>query len=154
MHLECGDNNMYRALDIARYIIERCRDNNRPISNLKLQKILYFVQAEFLVTKNQPCFAEEIQAWDFGPVVPSVYYEYRMFGSANIPCIGRSLTTRPIPAKDRVILDGIIDECSRYSASALVEITHNQTPWIEAYEQGGYNNEITIESIKDYFEEE
>ncbi len=51
-------------------------------------------------------------------------------------------------------LDGIIDECSRYSASALVEITHNQTPWIEAYEQGGYNNEITIESIKDYFEEE
>lgn len=154
MHLECGDNNMYRALDIARYIIERCRDNNRPISNLKLQKILYFVQAEFLVTKNQPCFAEEIQAWDFGPVVPSVYYEYRMFGSGNIPCIGKSLAKKGISIKDRAILDGIIDECSRYSASMLVEITHNQMPWKEAYEQGGYNNEITIDSIKDYFGEE
>ncbi len=144
---------MYRASDIARYIIERCKENSRPISNLKLQKILYFVQAEFLVTKNQPCFAEEIEAWDFGPVVPSVYYEYRVFGGANIPCIGKSLIRRSISARDREILNGIIDECSSYSASALVEITHNQTPWIEAYEKGGYNNEITIESIKAYFEE-
>ena len=54
---------MYRALDIAHYIIQRCNTTNRTISNLKLQKILYFVQAEFLVTKNQPCFVEEIQAW-------------------------------------------------------------------------------------------
>ena len=104
---------MYKALDIARYIIERCREKNRTVSNLKLQKILYFVQAEFLVTKNQPCFGETIEAWDFGPVVPEVYYEYRMYGSA----------------------------------------THNQTPWAEAYDQAGYNNEITTESIKDYFVE-
>ncbi|MCI8639686.1 MAG: DUF4065 domain-containing protein [Coprococcus sp.] len=144
---------MYRASDIARYIIERCKENNTPISNLKLQKILYFVQAEFLVTKNQPCFAEEIEAWDFGPVVPSVYYEYRVFGGANIPCIGRTVGKRSISARDREILNGIIDECADYSASALVDITHSQTPWIKAYEQDGYNNEITIESIKAYFEE-
>jgi len=153
MYLECGDYDMYRALDIARYIIERCRENNRPVSNLKLQKILYFVQAEFLVTKNQPCFAEEIEAWDFGPVVPSVYYEYRMFGSGNIPCIGKSNVRHVISVRDRRILNEIIDECSRYSASALVEITHNQTPWIEAY-KNGYNSEITTRSIKKYFKEE
>lgn len=144
---------MYRALDIARYVIERCSEINRTISNLKLQKILYFIQAEFLVTKNLPCFAEEIQAWDFGPVVPDVYYRYRMFGSANIPCIGKSRASRIVSPRDKEILDDIIDECSRYSASALVEITHNQTPWIEAYEPG-WNNEITTESIKRYFEED
>lgn len=144
---------MYRALDIARYIIERCSATNRTISNLKLQKILYFVQAEFLVTKNQPCFAEEIQAWDFGPVVPDVYYTYRMFGSANIPCIGKSRVSQIISSSDKELLDGIIDECSKYSASALVEITHNQTPWMEAYKPG-WNNEITPESIKEYFEED
>ena len=106
------------------------------------------------MTKNQPCFAEEIEAWDFGPVVPCVYYEYRMFGSANIPCIGKSMVRQRISARDREILNGIIDECARYSASTLVEITHNQTPWIEAYDESGYNNEITTESIKKYFEEE
>lgn len=144
---------MYRALDIARYIIERCRENNKTISNLKLQKILYFVQAEFLVSKNQPCFAEKIEAWDFGPVVPDVYYEYRMYGSANIPCIGKPKVSNIISTRDKELLDGIIDECSRYSASALVEITHNQTPWLDAYEPG-YNNEITKESIRDYFRED
>lgn len=144
---------MYKALDIARYIIERCSITNRIISNLKLQKILYFVQAEFLVTKNQPCFAEKIQAWDFGPVVPDVYYAYRMFGSANIPCIGKSRVSYIISPSDKELLNGVIDECSKYSASALVEITHNQTPWIDAYEPG-CNNEITQESIKEYFEED
>lgn len=52
------------------------------------------------------------------------------------------------------ILNGIIDECSRYAASMLVEITHNQTPWKEAYRKGGYNNVIAVESIKNYFGED
>ena len=66
---------MYAALDIARYIIKYCKDNGYSISNLKLQKLLYFVQAQFLVTYNgRPAFEEKIEAWDFGPVVPEVYH--------------------------------------------------------------------------------
>ncbi len=144
---------MYKALDIARYIIERCNQNSKTISNLKLQKILYFVQAEFLVAKNQPCFREKIEAWDFGPVVPDVYFAYRMYGSTNIPCLGKSGVSQLISEKDRGLLDGIIDACSNYSASALVEITHHQTPWIIAYNQDGHNNEIKTDSIKNYFRE-
>ena len=55
---------MYSVLDVARYVIAR---SNRAgaISNLKLQKVLYFIQAEFLVVQNTPCFAEQIEAWDF-----------------------------------------------------------------------------------------
>lgn len=145
---------MYNAVNIARYVIERCSRTGKTISNLKLQKILYFIQAEFLITKGQPCFADEIQAWDFGPVVPEVYYTYRMYGGANIPCIGKSMVSRIISLGDREILDGIIDECMKYSASALVDITHSQSPWIDAYDRPGHNNEITPESIKEYFEED
>ena len=145
---------MYNAVDIARYVIERCSRQNKTISNLKLQKILYFIQAEFLIAKHQPCFAEKIQAWDFGPVVPEVYYTYRMYGGANIPCIGKSGVSRLISARDREILNGIIDEGMQYSASALVDITHSQSPWIEAYNRPGYNNEITTDSIKRYFGED
>lgn len=144
---------MYRALDITRYIVERCNSMNMSINNFKLQKILYFVQAEFLVSKNEPCFIEKIQALDFGPVVPEVYYAYRMFGSANIPCIGKSRVAQMICPNDKELLNGIIDECSKYSTSALMEITHNQTPWIDAYRLG-QNTEITKESIKEYFKEE
>ena len=144
---------MYRALSVARYIIERCHLQNRTISNLKLQKILYFVQAEFLVSTDQPCFAEEIEAWDFGPVVPEVYQEYKIFGSANIPVFRRGVRTITISRDDQELINGIVDECAQYSASALVDITHRQTPWIEAYNRPGYNNVISKESIREYFAE-
>ena len=67
---------MYNALSVAHYIIDFYNRNNRGISNLKLQKVLYFVQAEFLVGTfdHRPCFSDPIEAWDFGPVVPSVYH--------------------------------------------------------------------------------
>ena len=53
---------MYSALDIAKYIIDYSYDRNNSVSNLRLQKILYFVQAEFLVATGHPCFEETIQA--------------------------------------------------------------------------------------------
>lgn len=142
---------MYRALTVAEHIINRCNKLGRPISNLKLQKILYFVQAEFLVATGHVCFAEEIEAWDFGPVVPVVYHRYKVYGSASIPYFLTGTICR-IPTKDIEIMDGIIDECAKYSASKLVEITHNQTPWKKAYRS--FDKVITPESIKNYFEEE
>lgn len=144
---------MYRALTIARYIIERCNEKDKTISNLKLQKILYFVQANFLVSKNQPCFPEQIEAWDFGPVVPEVYQEYKTYGGASIPAFFRSYMVSSISLDDRKLIDEMVDSCAGYSASALVEITHRQTPWIEAYNKPGKNNVITNESIKKFFSE-
>ena len=64
---------MYSVLDVAKYVIFYSNEKKYDISNLKLQKILYFIQAEFLVSENEPCFYEEIEAWNFGPVVPEVY---------------------------------------------------------------------------------
>lgn len=142
---------MYSALDVSKYIIKRCNEKGSTVSNLKLQKILYFVQAEFLVSTGKACFPEEIEAWDFGPVVPEVYHRYKMYGSANIPYMGRGCSVRFLP-KDKELMDGIIDECSKYSASALVEITHSQDPWRKAY-RPYMGNVIKKQSIKQYFEE-
>lgn len=142
---------MYSAIDVARYIIAHCNRNGQTISNLKLQKILYFIQAEFLVVQDKPCFQEQIEAWDFGPVVPEVYRHYKVFGSAAIPSL-RSEDYYPFKNKDKLLMDGIIDECANYSASELVEYIHNQSPWITAYGQGR-SAVITNESIKSFFEE-
>ena len=76
---------MHDVQDIARYVIRRCWQNERPVNNLKLQKILYFIQAEFLVGTGKACFDDEIEAWASGPVVPAVYSRYMIFGSTNIP---------------------------------------------------------------------
>lgn len=142
---------MYRALDVAKYVIERCNKMGYPISNLKLQKILYFIQAEFLVTYNEPCFLEDIEAWNFGPVVPEVYREYKIFGSANIPSF-REYDNVSIDENHKILMDKVIDLCAQYTASTLVSITHNQKPWIESFERGR-NCVISVNAIKDFFAE-
>ncbi len=143
---------MYKVLDVAQYVIERCNSQGRSISNLKLQKILYFVQAQYLVSTGNKCFCEEIEAWDFGPVIPEAYHHYKAYGSANIPTFAKR-NSKIISSNDRMVIDEIIDECSKRSASALVQITHNQAPWKNNYVPG-QNNTIPAAEIRKYFEEE
>ena len=119
----------YNVLTVCRHIIKFSNEKDYGISNLKLQKILYFVQAYFLLKKDDhsPCFAEKIEAWDFGPVVPEAYREYERFGSGDIPTF------------------------ADYSATDLVSVTQEQSPWINAYNPF-QKNEITTDSIRRYFE--
>lgn len=139
---------MYDVQLIARYVINRCTQNERPISNLKLQKILYFIQAEFLVGTGRACFNDDIEAWDHGPVVPCVYFEYNIFGSTNIPDQGDD-GFESISEQDKDHLDAIIDAAAKYSASWLEKITRRQKPWINAYRRN--DKVIKQEEIKEYF---
>ena len=75
---------MYDVQDVAEYVIVYSKYKDCGISNLKLQKILYLVQAYFLIQTKNPCFLEDIEAWDFGPVIPEVYRKYKQFGGADI----------------------------------------------------------------------
>lgn len=141
---------MYSVIDVAKYIIWYCKKQGYSVSNLKLQKILYFVQANFLVTKDEPCFEEDIEAWDFGPVVPEAYHEFKIFGSSDIPGFICRNAEEMILRKDRILINEMVNQCAKYSASTLVSITHNQSPWKNAYEKY-CNNVIEKEEIKEYF---
>lgn len=156
---------MYNVLDVCRYAINYSNDKDYGISNLKLQKILYFIQAYFLISTPEPCFGAKIEAWDFGPVVPEAYREYKQFGSSNIPRISyyvvmdfddfwnskvKEFNDEVISDKDKKRIEAVIDRFSDYSATDLVSITHNQAPWIDAYIPHR-NNEITPHAIKEYF---
>lgn len=158
---------MNRALDVARYVINYSNERDYGISNLKLQKIMYFIQAYFLAYEpdHDPCFPEKIEAWDFGPVIPDVYHEFKQYGSGNIPRITSYIVFNEdalwnvqrkdydpniICERERNMIDAVVDRFSDYSASDLVELTHHQAPWKEAYRQGR-NCEITQDSIRRYF---
>lgn len=69
----------YDVMDIARYVINYCIDIGKPISNLKLQKLLYYIQTAFLLDKGKSCFNGIITKWRHGPVVVDVYNEFRKF---------------------------------------------------------------------------
>lgn len=71
------------ALDISKYIINKHIELGKPVSNLKLQKILYYIQGEILAKLNRQAFNEAIFAWKHGPVLLEVYYKYSNY-IANI----------------------------------------------------------------------
>ena len=140
----------YNVLDVCRHVINYSNEHDYGISNLKLQKVLYFIQAYFLINKKDhtPCFNERIEAWDFGPVVPSVYHRYKMDDIWNSKRI--EYNDDIITPDDKILIDRVIDKFSNYSATDLVSLTHRQSPWIDSYAPY-QNNEITIEAIRRYF---
>ena len=76
---------MYSSFDIAKRIINWCNGNSIPITNLKLQKLLYFAQGEFFKNQKARLINEDFYAWELGPVIPRVYSLYAMFSSTSIP---------------------------------------------------------------------
>ena len=75
----------YNVIDISSYIIEYSNEIGSPVSNLKLQKLLYYSQAAMLVELGQKCFDSKIMAWEFGPVVVEAYQHYKEYGRDVIP---------------------------------------------------------------------
>ena len=140
---------MYDALDVAEYVIYYEHDCGRSISNLRLQKLLYFVQAQFWATRNHACFSDTMQAWKLGPVIPSVYRKYKFYGSLDFP---RKLVTsvNVSRARDQALINTALEKCARYTTSTLITLTHGQTPWIEAYKRGN-DNTISPDSMQTYF---
>lgn len=133
---------LYNASDVAKYVLKKCTDNNSPISNLQLQKILYFLQKEFLITTGYPLFYDEIEAWQFGPVVPNVYYEYCSYGANPIAKILDSYASL-ISAEARKTADPIIEAKQKKYPWDLVEEAHKPGgAWAYIYANGSGNHRV------------
>lgn len=142
-------NTMYNALTVSKYIIQTYDCHHMTISNLKLQPILYYIQAEFLVDTGNRCFSDAIEAWSFGAVVPTVYRKYKRYGSAHIPvCLNY---TFPINNSDTTRIDNVLIACSSFPAWQLCEFIRHQDPWLDAYNSNNCNYEIYADSIYKYF---
>lgn len=73
------------ATELAHYTVDKCTRENCPVSNLQLQKILYFLQLTYCrASKGGLLFEEPFQAWPYGPVIESVYNEYSFYGASAI----------------------------------------------------------------------
>lgn len=137
---------MYVALDLSKYIISKCVRDGHPISNLQLQKILYYIQVYFLKHDNI-AFPDAIEAWQFGPVVPNIYYYYCGYGAMPITSMHERIT---IGARDKTIIDEIVENKRGLDPWKLVEETHRKNrAWDQIYKNGaGNRNVIPTELIK------
>ena len=137
---------MAAAIEVAKYIIK-----NLPVDNLKLQKLLYYSQAVHLVMRDKkPLFGEAIEAWDYGPVVPPVYREYKHHGFEILPPAEGQTT---LSFDEIRAVDMTLDCFGGLTGPALINQTHHEDPWKNAYRSGRPSEIITVESIFEYFKE-
>ena len=115
------------ARDIARYFLA-VQDDEEAISNLKLQKLLYYAQGFSLALTGKTLFNEQIKAWIHGPVVPTVWYEYKSFGAGPIPR-PTDFDSASIHSETRSLLDEVYSVYGQFSAWRLREMTHAEPLW-------------------------
>lgn len=134
------------AANVAKYIIYKSLQRKEPVSNLKLQKLLYFIQGSCLVINDEQAFDDDIVAWRYGPVVKSVYYTYSVYGANDIITTFEEEITLPQHLKE--VVDFVLDNLLPVSAITLVNETHlDGSPWKEV----NINEKLSISSIKSYF---
>ncbi len=119
----------YQAKQIADVILGLSNPEVGDImSNLKLQKLLYYAQGFNLAVHGEPLFNEEIYAWQYGPVVPEVYHNFKSFGSAAI-AVPKDVDASFMKANELELLKEVYDVYGQFSALRLMNMTHEERPW-------------------------
>lgn len=120
---------MATASELARYIVKAFQEAGDPVTNLKLQKLLYYVQGWHLVIHDKPAFNERMEAWIHGPVQPGVYGEYKWYRWNPIT------DDVSVPALDKELVELTNEVLDAYGGDSGYELeirTHHETPWLEA----------------------
>ncbi|BFT94848.1 hypothetical protein MNSC_08560 [Minisyncoccus archaeophilus] len=127
-------------LDVARYILFKCAFCGDLMTNLKMQKVLYYVYVWFLVNYRETCFDERFQAWPNGPVLRSVYNKLKVFGSSPIDSSFSEISNEDdlialkLELGDDLIflIDKVYEKYGYKSAFELVNLTHREVAWTNA----------------------
>ncbi|GAA0027409.1 MULTISPECIES: Panacea domain-containing protein [Bradyrhizobium] len=140
----------YDGRAIANFVLDYCDSRGRPVTNLSLQKIVYFCHVWSLIELGRPLVRHKFEAWEFGPVLPYLYREFRAFDRS--PITGRSTQLSRIDGRQAVVeylfdsqtdalLQKIIGFYSQLRTSELVKLTHaDDGPWHKVWNHGGIVN--------------
>ena len=141
---------MNTCFDVANYFLKRQNEEAGDLmSNMKLQKLVYYSQGFCLAMTGKPLFPEPIVAWDHGPVCLPLYHEYKKYKSGAIPIPYDADAFNVFTEEIRNVLDLVHTYYGQFAAWKLSCLTHEETPWIKAFRRK--NPEISHKEMKTYF---
>lgn len=133
----------YNANEIAEYIIKKYNEIKVEITNLYLQSLLFLLQKEFIKKNGKKLFSDEISAWNYGPIIENVYYDYSGFGSLPLWIFKEFEEPEKINKEIKVFIDDFISKFKNYDYYEL----HN----LSKLPNGAWENAIKRESyIEEY----
>jgi uncharacterized phage-associated protein len=155
MRLLGKDKMSYKATEIAWKLLKEGKIKGIELSNLQLQKLVYICHGYMLGWKNKPLSSEPMEAWEYGPVVDSVYHLFKSNGSKVIPVKEDIATGLDGDEEAEHIINGVLTLYGNKGAIDLVSLTHQPgTPWRETWDKNAkhkYSIPISDDLIKNHF---
>lgn len=154
----------YPTKAVANKFIDIANGKGLSLSPMKLQKLVYFAHGWYLsLTNGQPLIDEKIEAWRYGPVVPSLYHEFKSQGKKAIQNYATDIdnnfdiVTPQLPVDEKLLafINKIWEVYGKYDGIQLSNITHKtDTPWAKIWGENGVpkNTDIPDTDIKEYFD--
>jgi uncharacterized phage-associated protein/DNA-binding XRE family transcriptional regulator len=129
-------NNSFNIFELSNHIIQKCNQElgeNYDVTNLKLNKLIFFIEIELFKVYNKRIFEYPIQAWPHGPVYPDIYNKYKLFGyNPIIESKSSNLNSESLIKE----IDNAINKYIGFSAKELEELSHKDKKWIVAFKKG------------------
>jgi uncharacterized phage-associated protein len=136
----------YDVRDIANFTLDFAEDRKIPLTNLALQKLLYFAHGWFYALFDQPLIKNKFEAWKFGPVQRVIYDQFKSCGDRPIrdvratyiePTTGEPIYKNPkIEAHHAEFIRGVLENYAQFTAGQLVEKSHVEDgPWEYVWQQ-------------------
>jgi uncharacterized phage-associated protein len=148
----------YPASLIAYAFVKKGIDEGNFVTQMKLQKLVYFAQGYHLAKFGTPLLKENFEAWTYGPVVPEIYQDFKLYGSQLIvdtnefmPSSNEIITSR-LDEKAIEAINYTWEVLKDYSAMSLSYWTHQLgSPWSKAFDPDQKSTPIPNDEIKKYF---
>lgn len=136
---------MENPISVANFFIKKSLEAGQLLTPMKVVKLVYIAHGWHLGLTGKPLLNEVAQAWKYGPVVPSVYNEFKSYQSKPITQVAWSLAPsgelNDYPLSDEALvpfLERIWDVYKGYTGTDLSALTHQEnTPWYETWNLGG-----------------
>lgn len=142
------------ALTVAEYFIDKSNKEKKPITNKKLQKLLYYAQVWSVVLNEEKLFPERIEAWVHGPAIPTIYRKFKDFEFNPIQ-LDTTDASFNFSKKQNDLLESIWSIYGKYNAEYLEALTHSELPWQEARKETSpsepSNNIISLATAKKFY---
>jgi len=142
----------YSPVEVSNNLLRRAFDEAVEVSPMKLQKLLYFTASEYAKHTGRPLLDDQFQKWDYGPVVRSVYDEFRSFGGKPIRSYGKDAQGKAYLVNEgsdkalRAAIDDVWSSAKFMTAVRLSRITHyEKSAWARTDTQGAIANELIRE---------
>lgn len=124
----------YKALDIAKYIAYKCTNDLKAVSNLHLNRLLFFIQGEYFIKTGDFLFQDDFKAYLYGVIIDEVYHKYRYYGGSNIYESEQGI---PLDIRTEIIIDRILEKFYNISYYKIVNMTQWEGgAWDATYENG------------------